>query len=156
MAEITPRTLSGFFTPVVRRGEATSVQNDSFPEITVNPLLELETTRRLTALLFYPNDCTVYNLARGQICHGRGARHRRQHIFFAHHHGGGVQRGKFKSMPMRNGVRRARFNAIAAEDAAVVIDVVDLGVAFCAGNPLLGCVLRRFNMDAVGRASRRA
>jgi hypothetical protein len=59
MAEITPRTLSGFFTPVVRRGEATSVQNDSFPEITVNPLLELETTRRLTALLFYPNDCTI-------------------------------------------------------------------------------------------------
>src|ERR1039458_5796527 len=57
---------------------------------------------------------------------------------------------------MRDGVRRAGLHAVPAEDAAVVIDVVDRGVTLAAGNPRLFGILRRFNINAIGRARRRA
>jgi hypothetical protein len=74
---------------------------------------------------------------------------RHQHVFFAHDQIGGVQAGEFESVTMGNGVGGAGLDAVAAEDAAVVIDVVDLGIALGAGDPLLGGVLGGFDIDAV-------
>ncbi len=55
-------------------------------------------------------------------------------------------------MAVRDGVRGAGFDAIAAKNAAVVVDVVDLGIALGAGNPLLGGVFSSLDMNAVRRA----
>src|SRR5208337_1693329 len=51
---------------------------------------------------------------------------------------------------------RAGFDAVAAKDAAVVIDVVDLGVALRRRDADFGGVIGGFNIDAVGRAGRGA
>jgi len=40
---------------------------------------------------------------------------------------GGVQRGLLEAMAVGDGIGGAGFHAVAAEDAAVVVDVVDLG-----------------------------
>jgi len=79
-----------------------------------------------------------------------------QHIFLAHHQGSRVQRGEFESMSVRDGVRGAGFNTIAAEDAAVVIDVVDLGITLGGGDALCFGILRRLNENAVRRTRRSA
>ena len=50
----------------------------------------------------------------------------------------------------------AGFHAIAAENAAVVVDVIDLGVALAAADAHLIGVFGGFDIDAVGRAGRRA
>ena len=52
-------------------------------------------------------------------------------------------------MSVSDGVRRAGLDTVSAEDAAVVVDVVDLGVTFGAGDAVLGCVLSGFDVDAV-------
>src|SRR3954464_12978619 len=59
-------------------------------------------------------------------------------------------------MTMRDGIRGAGFDAVSAEDAAVVIDVIDLGVPLGPGDAVLFRVLRRFDVDAVRRTRRRA
>ena len=83
-------------------------------------------------------------------------RHGGQHLLFAVNQIAGVERGKFKPVAMRNRVRRAGFYAISAENAAVVINVVNLGVALRAANPVLCRILRRLNIDAIRRAIGRA
>src|SRR5258708_33824717 len=55
-------------------------------------------------------------------------------------------------MPMRDCVIRASFYTIPAENTSIVIYVVDAGVTLSAADPVLGCVIRGFNVDAVGRA----
>src|SRR5271157_334220 len=62
------------------------------------------------------------------------ARQRREHILFAFDQRGSIEAGDFKSVAVRNGVGGAGFHAIPAENAAVVIDVVNLGVALPAGD----------------------
>jgi len=57
-------------------------------------------------------------------------------------------------MPVRDRIGRTRLDTIAAENAAVVIDVVYLGITFCAANPMLGSILGCLNVDAVRRARR--
>src|ERR1700759_895146 len=57
---------------------------------------------------------------------------------------------------MGNGIGGGGFHAISAENAAVVVDVVDLGVAIGAGNALLGGVFVCLNIDAIGGAGRSA
>ena len=52
-----------------------------------------------------------------------------EHVFLAHHEAGGVQGGELEAMTVRDGIGRAGFNAVSAENAPVVVDVVDLGVA---------------------------
>ncbi len=52
-----------------------------------------------------------------------------QHVFLAHDQVGSVQGGELKTVAVGDGVRGAGLDAIAAKDAAVVVDVVDLGVA---------------------------
>src|SRR5512135_933362 len=54
---------------------------------------------------------------------------RDQHVFLAHDQVRCVQRGQLEAVAVGNGVSGTGFNAVAAEDAAVVVDVVDLGVA---------------------------
>src|SRR5689334_11438670 len=50
---------------------------------------------------------------------------------------------------MSNGVRRAGLDAVAAEDAAVVVDVIDSSVAFGAADAILFCILGGFDVNAV-------
>src|SRR4051812_21863002 len=56
----------------------------------------------------------------------------------------------------RDGVERAGDLAVAAEDAAREVDLVDRRVALAGAHPVLRRVLRRHHADAVRRAGRRA
>ena len=86
----------------------------------------------------------------------RKIRHWNKQVFFAHDQVRGVQRGEFETMAVGDRIGGAGFNTIATEDAAVVIDVVDLGVALGTGDSLFFRVLRSLDIDAVRRASRSA
>src|ERR1017187_8073508 len=55
-------------------------------------------------------------------------------------------------MSVRNRIRRASLNAVAAEDASVVVDVVNLGIPLRRRDALLFGILCRFNKNAVRRA----
>src|ERR1019366_9684849 len=55
---------------------------------------------------------------------------------------------------MRDSVAGAGLHAISAEDAAAVIDVIDLGVALRGTNALLGSVLRRLDVNTIRGTSR--
>jgi len=70
----------------------------------------------------------------------------------AHHQVGGVEGCKLKSMTVRDSVGGAGFYTVTAENTAVVVDVVDLGVALGGGNPLLFGIFGCLNEDAVGGA----
>src|SRR5215207_7288626 len=59
-------------------------------------------------------------------------------------------------MAVRNGIGRASLNAIPAEDAPAVIDVINTGVALTSADPLGIGVLFGFDIDAVSRTGRRA
>ena len=61
----------------------------------------------------------------------------------------GVECGQLKTVTVRNGIGGAGFDAIATKDAAVVIDVVNLGVPFCSADAVLGCVIGCLDIDAV-------
>src|SRR5271166_1384437 len=65
----------------------------------------------------------------------------------------GVVGGQLETVPVRNRVSGTRFHAVAAEDAAVVIDVVNLGVTLGATHALLGGVLSGFDVNTVRRTS---
>src|SRR6266404_3221363 len=77
--------------------------------------------------------------------------HRRQHLLFAIDKVCGIQRGNLKSVPVGDRVGRTSLHAVSAEDAAVVIDVIDLGVALGARDTLLSRVLSRLDINAVRR-----
>src|SRR5690348_16869917 len=96
-----------------------------------------------------------YRLRRDDGRPGSG-RHWGQHVFLAFDECGGVVTGRLEAMPMSDGVGGAGLHAIPAEDAAVVVDVVNLGVALAAGDARLLGVLRRFDVDAVRRTGGRA
>ena len=83
------------------------------------------------------------------MCRGRG-----QHLLFAINKVAGVEGRDFKSVPVRNGICRAGFDTVSTEDTAVVVDVVDLGIAFGAAHSLLFGVLRSFDINAIGGAGR--
>ena len=85
-----------------------------------------------------------------------GNRGRNEKLFFAINKAGGVVAGQFKAVAVRDGVGGAGLHAIAAEDAAVVINVVNGGVSLPRADAVVGGVFRGFNVDAVGRAGRRA
>ena len=65
----------------------------------------------------------------------RGNGHK--HVFFAHHEIGGVERCQLEAVAVGNGIRWAGFDAVSAKDAAVVIDVVDLGESLGRGDAIL-------------------
>jgi len=55
-------------------------------------------------------------------------------------------------MSVGDRIRRTGFHAVSAKNAAVVIDVVDLGITLGAADPLLSRVLCRLDIDAIGWA----
>ena len=59
-------------------------------------------------------------------------------------------------MSVGDRIRRTRFHAVPAENAAVVVDVVDLGVALGATDAVLRRILSRFDIDAIRRTGCRA
>src|ERR1035437_8319678 len=59
---------------------------------------------------------------------------RHQHVFLAHDQVSGVQRGQLEAVAVGDSVGGAGFNAVAAKDAAVVVDVENLGVALRGGD----------------------
>ena len=59
-------------------------------------------------------------------------------------------------MPVRDGVRGTGLHAVSAKNAAVIVDVVDLGVAFRPGNPVLCRIFRSFYVNTIGGARGRA
>ena len=59
-------------------------------------------------------------------------------------------------MPMRDRVGGASLHAIAAKDTSIIVDVINLGVAFGARNSFLLGVFSGFYVDAVSRAGRGA
>jgi len=79
-----------------------------------------------------------------------------EHLFFSIDESGGVVAGELEAMPVRNRVRGTGFYTVAAKDAAVVVNVIDLGVPLSAAKPRLRCILRSFDVNAIGRARRRA
>jgi len=83
-------------------------------------------------------------------------RHRHQQVFLAHDETRGVEAREFEAMTVGDGVGGAGFDTVAAEDAAVVVDVVDLGVALGRGDARFRGVLGGFDVDAVRRTSCRA
>ena len=64
----------------------------------------------------------------------------------------GIKGRQLKPMPMRDRIRRASLDAIPTKNTPVVIDVVDLGVAFGAAYAVFGGVVGGFDVDAVGGA----
>src|SRR5208337_2269663 len=72
-----------------------------------------------------------------------------QQLLLAVYQVAGVVGGQFEAVAVGNCVGGAGLHAIAAEDAAVVIDVVHLGVAFGAAYALLSGILRGLDINAV-------
>ena len=70
-------------------------------------------------------------------------------LFFAVDHGVDVVGSEFEAVAVSDGVSGAGFDAIAAEDAAGVVDVVDLGVTVGVGDSIFGGVFGSFDIDAL-------
>src|SRR5256885_4899812 len=77
----------------------------------------------------------------------------RQHLLFAIDQVGGIEGRNLETVAMGDGIGRAGFYAISAKDAAVVVNVIDLGIALGAGDAVLRRILCRLDVNAVGRAS---
>src|SRR5215471_1592680 len=84
------------------------------------------------------------------------ATYRNQKFLFPVHQVAGIEGRQLKAVAVRDGIGGTGFHAVAAEDAAVVVDVIDLGVTLGAADAVLFRVLRCFDVNAVGRARCRA
>src|SRR5215470_10789404 len=72
-----------------------------------------------------------------------------QHHLLAVDQVGRVEGRQFESVAVRDRIGRTGLDTVSAEDAAVVVDVIDLGVAFGAADTVLLRVLGSFNVNAV-------
>jgi hypothetical protein len=72
-----------------------------------------------------------------------------EELLFAVDHGVDVVGSEFEAVSVSDGVGGAGFDAIAAEDAAGIVDVVDLGVTVGVGDAIFGGVLGGFNVNAL-------
>ena len=77
-------------------------------------------------------------------------------LFFAIDQGINVVCSELKAVSVRNRIRGAGFDAIPAENAARIINVVNAGVAFPRGNSAGIGIFGGFDVDAIRRASRGA
>jgi hypothetical protein len=77
-------------------------------------------------------------------------------LFFPIDQGIDVIRSELEAVAVGNRVRGAGFDAIPAENAARIINVVNAGVAFPRGNSAGIGIFGSFNVDAIRRASRGA
>ena len=93
----------------------------------------------------------IENDVRSHVCWPGG-----QHLLLAHHEVGSIKACQFKTVAVRDGVGRTRFHAVSAENAAVIVDVVDLGVALGAADAIFRSVFCGLDVNAVGWAGRRA
>jgi len=85
-----------------------------------------------------------------------GGRKGLQQLFLAVDERVGVVGGDFKIVAMGNRVAGARFHAVSAEDATVVVDVINLGIAFRGADAVIAGILGGLDVNAICRASRRA
>src|SRR6185437_10057188 len=80
----------------------------------------------------------------GRRSGGAGSGFRRgpgfEEFFFAINHGVDVVGSEFETVAVSDGVGGASFDAIAAKNAAGIVDVVDLGVAVGVGDAIVGGV----------------
>ena len=60
-----------------------------------------------------------------------------------------IKGGYFKSVPVGDGIRRTRLYAVSAENAAVVIDVVNFGITLGATDPMFRSIFSCFDINAV-------
>ncbi len=72
-----------------------------------------------------------------------------QHLLLAVDQVAGVKRGQLKAVTVRNRVGGASLDAITTENASVVVDVVNLGVALGAAHAIFGGVVGSLDIDAV-------
>ena len=79
-----------------------------------------------------------------------------QQVVFCFEKVGAVVDGKLEIIPMGDRILRTRLDAVTAEDAAAVVDVVDLCVTFVTTDAFLvgTWIVFGFDIYAVGRASR--
>ena len=75
-------------------------------------------------------------------------------MLLAHHEIGSVEACQFESVSVRDGVGRTGLDTVSAKNAAVVVDVINLGVALAAADAKLIGIFGRFDIDALGRAGR--
>jgi len=75
-----------------------------------------------------------------------------QHLFLAVNQCGGVVARHFKTMSVGDGIGGTGLDTESTKDSAVVIDVVDLGVALAAADPQGVGIFGGLDIDAVGRA----
>src|SRR5271157_1270216 len=98
--------------------------------------------------LFIRYQAGFFVLAEDGVCAFVRGRTREQ-LLLAVNQVAGVVRGQLEAVTVGDRVGGAGFHAVAAEDAAVVIDVVNLGVTLGAADTLLGSVLGGLNVDAI-------
>src|SRR6185437_13678087 len=79
-----------------------------------------------------------------------------EEFFLAINHGVDVVGSEFKSVPVSDGVGGASLDAIAAKNAAGIIDVVDLGVAVGVRDAIVGGVFGGLDVNAIGGTGRGA
>jgi hypothetical protein len=79
-----------------------------------------------------------------------------QHLLLAVNQIAGVKAGDFETVPVSDRIRGTRLDAVSAENTSIVVDVINLGVAFRSAHPMLSCVLRGLNINAIRWARRRA
>jgi hypothetical protein len=84
---------------------------------------------------------------RSHVCWPRG-----QHLLLAHDQIGRVKGRQFKAVTVRDGISRTGLHTVSAENTAVVVDVVDLGVALSAADAIFSGVLGSLDINAVGWA----
>jgi len=78
-----------------------------------------------------------------------------QHLLFTVNQIAGVKRRNFESVAVGDSVGRAGFNTVTAENTAVVIDVIDLGVTLGTAHAVFGSILGGFDVNTIRRARRR-
>src|SRR5690349_10017584 len=82
----------------------------------------------------------------------RPGRDGNQHLFLAINQCRRVVTGDLKSMAVRDRIRGAGFHAESAKNAAVVIDVINLGIPLAAADAERLGILGGLDVDALGRA----
>jgi len=81
---------------------------------------------------------------------------RGQHLFFAVDQVAGVKARNFEAVPVGDRIRGTSLDTVSAEDASIVVDVINLGVALRPAYSMLGRILRRLDVNAVRRTGCRA
>jgi hypothetical protein len=72
-----------------------------------------------------------------------------QHLFFAVDQVAGVKARDLEAVPVGDRIRGTSLDAVSAEDASIVVDVINLGVALRPAYSMLGRILRRLDVNAV-------